>query len=93
MEEELRYKIREIESRILNLKKFVTKDLVDIINSRVLHIEEELERLKKELDKKIQYLEEKLKDLEITQEEAFEYQRLKEKLEKRIDKNILNELD
>ncbi len=79
---ELEYKIKELEARIKNLKSFVSRDLVDIINSRLIEVEKEIERVKREIA-----------DMRIKLEEVTEYEKLKEKLEKKIDRRILDELD
>ncbi len=90
--EDVEVRLRELATRISNLKKFVTREFAEIISSRFLEIEEEIERLRREMREKLAGIEERMAQIEIDERENREYLQALEKLRK-IDRRILEELD
>jgi F0F1-type ATP synthase membrane subunit b/b' len=90
---DIEFRLKELSTRINNLKKFVTGEFSEIISNRFLSIEEELENLRASIEARLKAIEEKLRELEASQEDFREYNQALEKLSRRIDKSILRQLD
>ena len=91
--DEIEFRLKELSTRVHNLRKFVIHELSEVILRRFTEIEEEMENLRKELYSKVSDLEERLRKLEIEQKEMNEYSKTLEKLSRKINKNILKELE
>ncbi len=91
--QDVEIRLRELATRINNLKKFVTQEFAEIISSRFLEIEEEIEKLRRETEKKLAGIEERIARMEAEERERNEYAQALEKLKRKIDRKILEELD
>ncbi len=91
--EEIEFKLKEINTRISNLKKFVTGEFTEVISNRFLFLEEELNEFRKTVEKKLKEIEEKLRELETKRKDEREYIKALEKMSRKIDKSILRELE
>ncbi len=92
-QEEINSKLKEVSTRIKLLKRFVTREFSELVSKRFLEIEEEIENLRKEMQGKIQMLEEKIAELKAREEEEKAFKEALERLSKKIDRKILKELE
>ena len=91
--QDIEFRLKELSTRINHLRKFIIYELSEVISRRFTEIEEEIENLRKDVFERINSLEERLRAIEIEQKEAQEYSKAIEKLSKKLNKNILRELE
>lgn len=90
---DIEFRLKELSTRINHLRKFVIHELSEVISRRFTEIEEEIENLRKDVFERINRIEERLRAIEIEQKEAQEYSKTIEKLSRKLNKNILRELE
>lgn len=91
--DDIEFRLKELSTRIHSLRKFVTHELSEVISRRFTEIEEEIESIRKEIFQRIENIEKRLNEIEIKQKEEKEYSKVIEKLSRKINKNILRELE
>jgi hypothetical protein len=90
---ELELKLKALNRKYMLLKKFLAEEFAETISKRLERIEKEISELKRVTDEKILQIEERLNLLEEELHERKELEKIMNKLSRRIDKSILNELD